>query len=169
MKDKFFKFFEIGKLDKGLFRIWILLTILFYIFFSIQLFTNSSGYAYQKRKSIDMSCAPSSLFKNLSYKGLAADTKIYVRDDRFLIVEILNDGLRVMDRKEFEFLGYTTKFLIFAPYGIFHNIDDCKKYINAPIKRFYSELALIIFLPFSVVFIWLFSKKIFLWIYKGFK
>ena len=31
MKDKFFKYFEIGKPDKGLFRIWIVISIIWII------------------------------------------------------------------------------------------------------------------------------------------
>ena len=43
-KDKFFKFFEIGKLDKGLFRIWIILLIPYFIFGYLEIKDQNTYY-----------------------------------------------------------------------------------------------------------------------------
>ena len=51
MKDKFFKFFEIGKLDKGLFRIWIVLLPIFLFAMSVDLFTSSNYKEHQDIKN----------------------------------------------------------------------------------------------------------------------
>ena len=47
-KDKFFKFFEIGKLDKGLFRIWIILAIVCWAVMYYDIFNSSSYKDYKK-------------------------------------------------------------------------------------------------------------------------
>ena len=51
MKNLLFKFFEIGKLEKGLLRVWIVLCLIYYPFYGYSLITDrfiSSDYSFYK-------------------------------------------------------------------------------------------------------------------------
>ena len=52
MKKIFLDFFEIGKFDKGLFRVWIVLTVLFCILVYVDFLGSPQVKQYNKIKSM---------------------------------------------------------------------------------------------------------------------
>ena len=155
MKNKLFKFFEIGKLEKGLFRIWIVLCIIYYPFF---------GYAFITEYSHNFE----------QYKMIKKDEKNnfnilceYYTEEILLYV----DGkFQSKTQKVYGFKkGYT---------GInlekkFSSKSKCDGYQLIKKKQIFSELSLISFVylisPLLLMFSYLFSKKLILWLYRGFK
>ena len=128
-KDKFFKFFEIGKLDKGLFRIWIVLAIVWIAYLFVVDVFDWRYRDYQKEKSENYYCLSKT------------DGRWYIDDSS---------------------LGF------FYSEG-FATVNKCEKVINRNRNGFYQALILTILSPFSLILIWLFGKKITLWISRGFK
>ena len=131
MKDKFFKFFEIGKLDKGLFRIWIVLAIVLIAYVFVVDTFDWRYKNYQKEKYENNACLP-------------------IPGGRWMITSIRGD------------IGF------FYPEG-FDTLNECKKVAHRKRNGFYLSLILTILSPFSLILIWLFGKKITLWIRRGFK
>ena len=136
MKDKFFKFFEIGKLDKGLFRIWIVLAIVWISYLLVFLVFDHLHKEYQKEKSENLYCLASP------------------------------DGLWHIDRPPGSD-GYSFRDSFYKN-GL-ATVNECEKVIHRDRNRFYQGLILTILSPFSLIIIWLFGKKITLWIRRGFK
>ena len=130
MKDKFFKFFEIGKLDKGLFRIWIILAIVYWAVMYYDIFNSSSYKDYKK-----------------------ADYYICVQDtDNHWYPATFESG--------------ASSPIIFSRFRL---KKTCDAYIDDWKYNFYFLFSGVTFLPFSLIIIWLFGKKITLWVYRGFK
>ena len=56
MKENLYEFLEIGKLDKGLFRVWIVLTILWVSFLSFAIFDEGLYSKYKEEKAKSYVC-----------------------------------------------------------------------------------------------------------------
>ena len=136
-KDKFFKFFEIGKLDKGLFRIWIVLAIVWIAYVFVVDTFDWRYREYQEEKFENLSCLP------LASTGRYHIVQPPDSDSFSLRASFYKDG--------------------------FATARECKKVANRDRNDFYLALILTILSPFSLIIIWLFGKKITLWIRRGFK
>jgi hypothetical protein len=173
-------FFEINRLDKGLFRFWILSTGLFYFFVLILLVSGEfDDFNYlKKRLSQNMSCATSSLFPDLTYTNPLFDTnklkKSYVGPNKYLIITTVDDGIKVLNTNEtyFGYLKGVTDFGgTFSQFLVFDKEKDCDKYISKSIMLFKLMFIFIflLLLPLFVIPTWLISKKTVLWLIRGFK
>ena len=138
MKDKFFKFFEIGKLDKGLFRIWIVLAIVLIAYVFVVDTFDWRYRKYQKEKSENLFCLS------------LASTGLY----------------HIVQASDYD--SYSTRASIYKEDG-FTTIRECEEVANRDRNNFYLALILTILSPLSLIIIWLFGKKITLWIRRGFK
>jgi len=123
--------FEIGKLDRGLFRIWIVAAIVWIAFVFVVDTFDWRYKDYQEEKSFNFTCKESSF-----------------SDFYFLVSESNNSWFR------------TSRFT---------TLKECQKVANRDKNNFYLSLVFAILSPLSLIIIWLYSKKIFLWIYRGFK
>ena len=171
-------FFEINRLDKGLFRFWILGTGLFYFFVLILLVSGEfDDFNYlKKRLSQNMSCTTSSLFPDLSYTNLLSNklVKSYIGPNKYLITTAVDDGIKVLDKSETYFgslKGATDFGGIFSNFIVFDKKKDCDKYISKSILlfKFMFIFVFLLLLPLFVIPTWLISKKTVLWLIRGFK
>ena len=150
MKDKFFKFFEIGKLDKGLFRIWLILLIPYFIF----------GYLYIKDSN--------TFYKNFDYD----EERVTVANNYYCKL------LRVKKYIDATNDEYIIRYGISSYSWVLNNnthstLEECLletniKKIKETKERIFIYLIFII-LPIILAFIFLIIKKTFLWVYRGFK
>ena len=152
MKDKFFKFFEIGKLDKGLFRLWIILSIVYFII----------GFMYIKDTNYDIKNY--SFYKNFNYKNQETHGN-YCQKDTYRLC----GTCKWID----EYGLPRTSHKFFSTNKYYDSIEECinetqLKLISAR-KGFITVSLLYILLPFFLALVFLILKKIFLWIYRGFK
>ena len=136
MKDKFFKFFEIGKLDKGLFRIWVVLAIVWIAFMYFEV----SQYHY----------------KGYQKEKLGAYSCFFLEDDSRFYMTSSTKGAAGTNRQWFYREGFDT-------------MKACKKVAYRDRNDFYLGIVFTILAPFFLILIWLFGKKMTLWIYRGFK
>ena len=173
-------FFEINRLDKGLFRFWILGAGLFYFFVLILLVSGEfDDFNYlKKRLSQDMTCYTSNLFPDLTYTDLNFDNNIlkksYVGPNKYLIVTAVDEGIKVLNKNEtyFGYLkGATDSGGTFSQFIVFDKKKDCDKYISKSIMlfKFMFILIFLLLLPLFVIPTWLISKKTVLWLIRGFK
>ena len=191
MKKIFLNFLEIGKLDRGLFRIWILGTA-FVLFATISDYYSS--WETKKYKQIkDMKCIYVS-----EYLSTKSDYhKHHFKKNNFFVPLI--GGVIYVERKKKNINYETQTFLsndikendfihlkradldkkkelydIRYPYGENHfiGLKNCEKQLNkkiSPYKKKLNILLSIAAIPIWVVFGWFFFKKIFLWVVRGFK
>ena len=163
-KDKFFKFFEIAKLDKGLFRIWIILSVLWFIIFPFILDDHEFREYQESKKYINK---PNVYCEELEEKQI-----IWRKNEITGFSEL--DGIRKTGRNVY---GYGTTSILLSPdgghLGRFRSLAECTNfYKEEKSKAFVNLIPLFIFYfltPFLVALIYLFSKKVFLWIRQGFK
>ena len=147
----FIKFFEIGKIDKGLFRIWIVLTFIYSIF-AIAVFYDSEPYRdYSKIKNFNLETAKTTYCKKQNYyRGLTG----YVKIEWYGLSESITftDPMHIGYSRTFKecFIGYT-------------DLKD-KFY-----KNYISFIFILVSIPFIVALVYLIIKKIFIWVYRGFK
>ena len=144
-KDKFFKFFEIGKLDKGLFRIWIILLIPYFIF----------GYLEIKDQN--------TYYKNFDYNEESVTVS---NNDYCQRIEWKN--FNDEPAESVTMYGPTVIWDALHP-----TLGDClastkKAKIKEDNERRFVFL-LFILAPIILAFILLIIKKTILWIYRGFK
>jgi len=135
--NNFVKFFEIGKLEKGLFRIWIVLAIAWIAYVFVVDTFDWRYREYQEEKSENLFCLS------------LADTGRY---HIFQSPGSDNYSFRASFYKD----GFATE-------------RECEEIANRERNNFYLALILTILSPFSLIIIWLFGKKITLWVYRGFK
>tara|TARA_B100001057_G_scaffold338348_1_gene339113 strand:+ start:681 stop:1232 length:552 start_codon:yes stop_codon:yes gene_type:complete len=169
-------FFEINRLDRGLFRFWILGTGLFYFFVLILIFSGEiTQFNYlKKRLSQNMSCATSSLFPDLSYRNIYSNKKVYVGPNKYLIITAVEDGIKVLDKSDTYFGSSENGTYVggtLSKYILFNKKENCEKYISKSIMLFEFILifAWLLLLPLFAVPTWLIGKKTVLWLIRGFK
>ena len=189
MKKKLLNFLEIGKLDRGLFRIWILGTA-FVLFATISDYY-SSGETKKYKQIKDMKCiyvseylsTKSDYHKHHFKKNyfLPIENVIYVerkkKNIHYETIPFLSHDIKENDfiylkqadldkKKELYDIRYPN-------FGTaFDGLEDCEKQLNkiiAPYKKKLNILLSIAAIPIWVVFGWFFVKKIFLWVVRGFK
>ncbi len=168
-------FFEINRLDRGLFRFWILGTGLFYFFVLILLFSgeiNQFNYL-KKRLSQNMGCATSSLFPDLSYRNIF-NKKEYVGPNKYLIITAVKDGIKVLTKEDTYFGSSLNGAYVggsLSNFIIFNKKEHCERYISKSIMLFEFILifAWLLLLPLFAVPTWLLGKKTVLWLIRGFK
>ena len=169
-------FFEINRLDRGLFRFWILGTGLFYFFVLILLFSgeiNQFNYL-KKRLSQNMGCATSNLFPDLSYTSVFSNKKVYIGPNKYLIITAVEDGIKVLDKNDTYFGSSVNGTYVggsFSKFIIFNKKENCERYISKSIMLFEFILIFVwlLLLPLFVIPTWLISKKTILWLIRGFK
>ena len=163
MKKKLIKFFEIGKLERGLFRVWIVLSIIWFI--SSYIFY-SSKYEIENHKFWSFASSEPKIFckpqfkhvkKPFEFNGMTLFTweksqgTVWAHMDKYNQGKILNLDLQ----------------------KVFNSRDDCIEYYLKKKLSAYKYAAptyLTIFLtPFLISILYLFSKKTFLWVRRGFK
>tara|TARA_Y100000294_G_C8388638_1_gene269822 strand:- start:169 stop:660 length:492 start_codon:yes stop_codon:yes gene_type:complete len=163
MKDKFFKFFEIGKLDKGLFRIWIILSAAWLIFFSI-VFLNSWEFGEYKeaikQNNYKVNCE--SFYKKVPVWKKNETTGIS-EVKGFLTTNTIVYG----NKKEQESILGAFSLSYFESYALC--VHHYKKIKSEALLNLIPGIIFYILTPFLVALIYLFSKKGFLWIRQGFK
>lgn len=136
---KIVKFLEINKLDRGLFRIWIILSIFWIIFILYALHEDEIYTKFRQESSMAYVCGKT--IGKEEYFPSPFSTDI---DSRDLIIRS-------------------------HKYKKFDNLEDCKKWTKYYRDHFFIVIAFLIFVPLGVVFIWFLLKKTFLWLYRGFK
>ena len=129
-KIKLFEFLEINKLDRGLFRIWIVLTILWLC---------SMTYAIIDEKLI--------------HKAREEQNKILT------CVETTGGYFQLMDLKTFKKEFFTD----------FYSYEECLSFVKYNTKNLNNAVIITIGGPILVLFFWFFFKKLFLWLYRGFR
>ena len=190
MKKIILNFLEIGKIDRGLFRIWILATA-FVLFATISDYYDS--YDTEKYKQIkNMKCiyvneylsTKSDWYKHHFKKRYyinTISTVIYVERKKKNI-NYEDQKLSYKEIKENDFIYLTLADIdkkeswlrIRYPYGKNHfiGLKDCEKQLNKIISAYKKNLNFLLSIaaiPIWVVFGWFFFKKIFLWVVRGFK
>ena len=144
MKKNLKNYFEIGRLDRGLFRIWLILLIPYLIF----------GYLIIKDEYKS--------YKDFNYSNESKlSSKSYYCKPIYLTYKSDKEDIRVK--------RYGT-----TMYSSSHNtLEDCLLYFKNKKNDEDNErkilYSLFILLPFVVVLAFLVIKKIILWIYRGFK
>ncbi len=143
-KDKFFKFFEIGKLDKGLFRIWIILLIPYFIFGYLEI---KDGY--KRYKNFDYNEESVTVSNNEYCKGI--QMKKYINSDELVTMYGPTNNWNLLHSTLGDCLASTKKAKI--------KEDNERRFV----------FLLFILAPIILAFILLIIKKTILWIYRGFK
>ncbi len=163
-KNSFKNFLEIGRLDRGLFRIWILCAVIYYFFFYFNLFTSTEFHNYKIASNIGH-CTTSTLF-----------SKMELPKETFVISKVTDagDGIRIVEMKEYGSIDHYTygkiaNGVIVVGIDVFKDETACKSFINGPIKEFYFIFVIMTLIPIIIILIWFLFKKTFIWIYKGFK
>ena len=157
MKNKLFKFFEVGKLEKGLFRIWIVLCLIYYPFYGYSLITDrfiSSDYSFYKlvkkeeKNNFDVLCEYHSKKTFKAFEGtlFAVTENVY---------------------------GYNKQYIGIDLEKTFKSKKKCIGYNLVKKKQAFANFAthwiIFIFSPLIIALSFLFSKKLVLWLYRGFK
>ena len=158
-KDKFFKFFEIGKLDKGLFRIWIILSAAWLIFTSIAFLNN-----WEYKKIVELSDY------KINCEAVYKKVPSWKKNEITGILE--HDGFLTTST-----IIYANKFNhdLHGTFGglWFKSRSECvnhyKKIKSGKLADMMPGIIFYFMTPFLVALIYLFSKKGFLWIRQGFK
>tara|TARA_Y100001970_G_C14143293_1_gene808418 strand:+ start:885 stop:1457 length:573 start_codon:yes stop_codon:yes gene_type:complete len=190
MKKIILNFLEIGKIDRGLFRIWILATA-FVLFATIDDYYSS--YDTKKYKQIkNMKCIYVTEYLNTKserYKKTFNKTYLIPKIGGVIYVERKKKNIKYEDEKlvykeikENDFIYLKSADIdkkkelwdIGYPIGRNHfiGLEVCEKQLNKKIlayKKNLNFLLSIAAIPIWVVFGWFFFKKIFLWIVRGFK
>ena len=147
MKKNLKNYFEIGRLDRGLFRIWLILLIPYLIF----------GYLIIKDEYKS--------YKDFNYSNESKlSSKSYYCKPIYLTYKNLDS-----DKEDIRVKRYGA-----TMYSSSHNtLEDCLLYFKNKKNDEDNErkilYSLFILLPFVVVVAFLVIKKIILWIYRGFK
>ena len=165
MKKKFIKFFEIGKLERGLLRVWIVLSVVWvvstYIFYSSQYEVENHKYLSYASSKPDIYCKPQ--YKKIRVPFETNGSTFWILKSTDKVVwghqDIFNEGRKGL-------LRYDVK-------NLFDSRDKCISFYKAKKNSAYKEAFsyyLIIFLtPFLIPIFYLFSKKVFFWVRRGFK
>tara|TARA_Y100000768_G_C23595754_1_gene503665 strand:+ start:72 stop:536 length:465 start_codon:yes stop_codon:yes gene_type:complete len=151
----FIKFFEIGKIDKGLFRIWIVLTIIYSVFAAISFYESTEYNNYSRIKNFNSDTAKTLYCKKQSrHMGFSG----FVKTEWYGLSEWMSN-----------FSSNSNPMDI----GISKTFEKCfVTYSDLKIKFYNNYITLILYLiliPFIIAFAYLLVKKTFLWIYRGFK
>jgi|TARA_Y100000294_G_scaffold171068_1_gene184054 hypothetical protein len=187
---KLLNFLEIGKVDRGLFRIWILGTA-FVLFATISDYY-SSGETKKYKQIKDMKCIYVSEYlstKSDKHKHHFKKNNIFVPIGSVIYVERKKKNINYEtipflsnDIKENDFIYlkqadldkkkelYDIRYPILATH--FDGLEVCEKQLNkivSPYKKKLNILLSIAAIPIWVIFGWFFFKKIFLWVVRGFK
>ena len=165
MKKKFIKFFEIGKLERGLFRIWIIISVIWvisaYIFYSSQ-------YEIKNQKFWDYAYSKPQIYFKPQFKHFRKAIKS--KDNKFRIL--------VWEATKRTIWAHRDIYNDFGPQTLdlqkeFNSRDECIDYYlikkNIAFKQAIPTYLIIFLLPFLAFVFYLFSKKIFLWVGRGFK
>ena len=163
MKKKLIKFFEIGKLERGLFRIWIILSIVWvgyaYLYSSewnheIKTFNQS----VQTTLNLDVYCKPQ-YFQKPIY-GELDGTKIQI-------------GWKKTDAIIYGHVDLYRTYVRFIETKTFMSYEECREHYrqakNAAFKEAFPIFVYTFLIPFIVAIFYLFLKKLFLWTIRGFK
>jgi len=176
MKKILLNFLEIGKIDRGLFRIWILATA-FVLFAVISDYDSVDTDNYNEAKSIKCIGVGEYLStKTEDYKiNFKKKYSIPMIGGEIFVETKNNDFIYIKpsDLKE----KYSIYLNISYPWGKNHflsiyNKDDCEKQLNkikSDYKKHLNPLLKIATIPIWVIIGWFFVKKIFLWVVRGFK
>tara|TARA_B100000902_G_C26897646_1_gene710532 strand:- start:66 stop:575 length:510 start_codon:yes stop_codon:yes gene_type:complete len=167
-KKQLYNFLEINRLDKGLFRIWIVCSLVFYFIFYYIIFSEKVFKDFRATSKFKGFCTTSVLFNKL-------DTKLNLPEGSFLISRVAEsgDGIRIVrDTEYWRFLGFPKQDEVYQQYtnvDVFKNEKFCKQFMNGPKNEFLLLFFIITIIPIAVVILWFFLKKTFIWIYRGFK
>lgn len=131
MKQKLIKYFEINKLDRGLFRIWLVLAIVWFLLMIILFIQEGVFERYQNESAKGWKCR------------LSVKTFQYEAYDKKGAVPFFGDN--------------------------FDTLKKCNSFIHRARNDLIGIILFIITSPLFVLLSWLIIKKIFLWIYRGFK
>jgi hypothetical protein len=174
MKKIFLHFFEIGKLDKGLFRIWIVLTILFCIIAYVDFLGSPQVKKYNKIKS--MKCISTEAYLeglNEFARDIIKKKNNFPDHSSYIIVEMKNDKISYLNKYKLRSRNIWSLYPKYEKYSYFNKLSNCERPIDKIKFEYNSErrdfIAALILFPFVILILWLFSKKIFLWIVRGFK
>ena len=166
VKQELINFLEIGKIEKGLFRIWVVISIIFYLFFYSIMFQEDIYKDFRDISKKNYFCLKNSeLFKIED-----------IPPDYYVIGELVGLTTKIEFPRPVKKSSYST-FLsspalgydIFKDYDKFKDEKSCKSFINQPKNDFLIAFFLITFFPLSLIFVWFLFKKTYLWIYRGFK
>ena len=156
MKKKLIKFFEIGRLEKGLFRIWILLCIIYYPF---SMYSLINEY-------------PSSI----DYRVYQVTKKDEKKNFSFLCQYFTKNEMKYFQGEWFgssEKVYGIKKSYLFSTDITFNSKEECISYrLKSKRHALYNMIAywsFFFFLPLILAITFLFSKKLILWLYRGFK
>mgnify|MGYP006090082285 CR=1 FL=1 len=143
MKKNLKNYFEIGRLDRGLFRIWLILLIPYLIF----------GYLIIKDEYKS--------YKDFNYSNESKlSSKSYYCKPNYLTYKSIDP-----DKEDSRIKRYGS--------GFHYTLKDCLLHFKNKKNDADNErkivYSIIILLPFVVVLAFLVIKKIILWIYRGFK
>jgi hypothetical protein len=141
---KIFKFLEINRFDRGLFRIWIILSIFWVIFILYALHQDKIYIKFRQESSMAYICG----------KSLGKEEYFPSPFSNFLENKDIDDrDLIIRSHKYYKF----------------DNLEDCKKWTKYYRSQFFIIIAYLFFVPLAVVFFWFLLKKTYLWLYRGFK
>lgn len=166
MRQELIKFLEIGKLEKGLFRIWLVLSLIFYLLYYSMMFTEDIYKDFREISKKNYFC-----FKNSElFKIDDIPPDYYVIGELVSLTKKLEFPRPVKKSTYSKFLhspalGYD----IFKPYDKFKDEKSCNNFINEPKNNFLTVFFLVTIFPFFLIFVWFLFKKTYLWIYRGFK
>ena len=166
MYRELIKFLEIGKLEKGLFRVWVVLALIFYIFFYSVIFNEDIYKNFREASKRNYFCTT-----NVEFQIENIPLENFVIGEFFEFSKTLK-GIRPAKKSSYwGILGFsnTRGLNILKDYDEFKDKKTCEEFLNEPRNDFFRALLIITFFPILVIFFWFFFKKILLWIYRGFK
>ena len=165
MKNNFSNFFEIGKLDKGLFRVWVILSIIWLIVMGVVYLNSYEIRAFSKAKKItsnyDIYCEAIEQTKTRWKKNVKTNL---LESTGFYKTGKIIYGYKAQVGSLGTLVGFG---------GTFWSYSECvASYEKEKSEAFLNMIPLIIFYfiaPFILALFYLLSKKMTLWIYRGFK
>ena len=157
MKKKLFKFFEIGKLEKGLFRIFIVLCVIYYPFY---------GYVLIKDEYLSRDFQTYKMIKKDEKNNFDVLCEYHSRKTLKVIDGTLSAVMENVYGFKREYTGINLD-------KTFKSKKKCIGYNLVKRNQIFSELSffwtIYILSPLILMFTFLFLKKLVLWLYRGFK
>tara|TARA_B100001057_G_C22457206_1_gene797376 strand:- start:44 stop:562 length:519 start_codon:yes stop_codon:yes gene_type:complete len=171
MKKKLFKFFEIGKIDRGLFRIWIVLSIIFIIYIILDTLSSKNNEISNYSSAMETVRKPS-VYCKPQFKHDLITTTTVINNNEILLPKYWKRSENNEVIYGHENIYEKTFGVLFENPKTFSSQSDCKNYYkkikDEAFNKMFVLLLSVISIPFYILIIYLFLKKIFLWIKRGF-